>query len=489
MTGAAVAILQNVLVMLALGYCYALLAKTGIPRPPARIQIASGVLFGVSAIAGMLVPFEIEPGVFIDARTIPIILASSFCGIWASPVAGLIAGAYRYSLGGIGIFAGVGAVILATIQGLVLAWWWRNRSDGVRFIDLVSAGILAAILGVVSIFLIPDTDIRIRVLNQLAGPILIFYPIATILLGSLLVHANRMDARRVKMELDIYKRNAELERFNALLNVEIVERERLEKELVAAEKMKAVGRVTGGIAHHFNNSLQIIQGNLDILSVMINQNSIDRDRSSELVERAAASGWQAADLIKKLLIFSHGQLLSPTAIGANDVVSEIAERLRNTIASNISVSTDLADGLPDIVIDRTVLGEALVALAENARVAMDGGGTLTLKTGQVRLRHEDTGGEINLPDGDYVVLTVADDGCGAAPEIADRAFEPFFTTSDFGERAGLGLSMVYGLARQSDGTAVIESVVGKGTSVKIYLPAAKRPSPEATPGGGSDRKN
>ena len=266
------------------------------------------------------------------------------------------------------------------------------------------------------------------------------------------------------------------------LSEEIEERVRLEAALVTAEKLKAVGRITGGVAHHFNNILNVILGNLEIVQHQMASDPRGQEHQcNELIEKAVAGGWRAADITKKLLLYSRERSLLPSVFDLNALIREREEALGKLLAPDIRVSRELADGLPMVNTDRAGLGDALLAMAENARDAMDGGGTLRLNTELVHLEGREKPGDGDLLDGDYVVLAVSDDGPGMTPEVVERAFDPFFTTAD-PTRAGLGLSIVYGLARQSGGLAVIESSEGQGTTVKLFLPeAGEQEAPAAMP--------
>ncbi len=249
------------------------------------------------------------------------------------------------------------------------------------------------------------------------------------------------------------------------LTAEIAERKRLEKELVETEKVRAVNRVTGGIAHHFNNFLC---GQLTLLEVA--KETADDPAIRDLVEKASKNGWEAAALVKKLMLHSQRHILKPAPFDANDLVLEMADTLRELRDPRISIETNLADPLPTVFADRSAIDDILMALTDNARAAMADGGCLKIATASVDLRKEKEDGE--LPAARYVEISVSDDGSGMPPEVIERALEPFFTTADVGEGAGLGLSMAYGIVAQSGGRLAIESAVGKGTEVKILLPMA-----------------
>ncbi|WP_137863857.1 MULTISPECIES: ATP-binding protein [unclassified Sphingomonas] len=248
------------------------------------------------------------------------------------------------------------------------------------------------------------------------------------------------------------------------------EQERLrqaEEALRQAQKMEAVGQLTGGIAHDFNNLLAGISGAFEMIGMRLSQG-----RSRE-VEKYLAAGQgatrRAAALTHRLLAFSRRQTLSPKAVVINRLLSELVELVQRTVGPAIEVETIAAGGLWSTLVDANQLENAILNLCINARDAMPGGGKITIETGNKWLDHR-TARERGLEPGQYVTICVSDTGTGIAKEILDRVFDPFFTTKPLGEGTGLGLSMVYGFARQSQGHVRIYSEPGQGTMVCIYLP-------------------
>ena len=262
------------------------------------------------------------------------------------------------------------------------------------------------------------------------------------------------------------------------LIIDTTERVQREAELQQARKMEAVGQLTGGVAHDFNNLLSIILGNLQ----MLEEAGAEADRSPNLIESAIDASRRAADLTHRLLAFSRRQPLVPRTTDLNRLVAEMTEILARTLGETIAVTTDFGRNLPPIFVDPAQTQNALLNFAINARDAMADGGTLTIVTGTARLGEE--AGTSSPEDGSrrsrqHLMLAVSDTGTGMAPEIIERAFDPFFTTKDVGEGSGLGLSTVYGFAKQSGGHVEIRSVVGAGTTLTLYLPVAE-------PGIGND---
>jgi PAS domain S-box-containing protein len=238
-----------------------------------------------------------------------------------------------------------------------------------------------------------------------------------------------------------------------------------EDALRQSQKMEAVGQLTGGIAHDFNNLLTGITGALDLM-----QRRIAQGRTADVgryVEIAIGSAERAAALTHRLLAFSRRQPLDPRPTDVGRLVASMEDLLRRTTGEAIAFEVSLADGLWPTLCDPHQLENALLNLVINARDAMPEGGRLTVGTANVTVDEATPGG----PDlGDYVALTVADSGHGMSPEVAARAFDPFFTTKPMGQGTGLGLSMIYGFVRQSEGRVTIDSAVGRGTRVRIVLP-------------------
>jgi PAS domain S-box-containing protein len=259
----------------------------------------------------------------------------------------------------------------------------------------------------------------------------------------------------------------ELAEANARMLAEIAERERVEEALRQSQKMEAVGQLTGGLAHDFNNLLTGISGSLELLQARVAQGRIkDLDRYITVAQGAAK---RAAALTHRLLAFSRRQTLDPKPTDMNRLVAGMEELIRRTMGPEIVVEPIASGGLWVTLIDPSQLENALLNLCINARDAMLGGGRLTIETGN-RWLDDRAARERELPPGQYVTLCVSDNGTGMPPEVIERAFDPFFTTKPIGMGTGLGLSMIYGFARQSGGQVRIYSEVGQGTMVCLYLP-------------------
>lgn len=240
-----------------------------------------------------------------------------------------------------------------------------------------------------------------------------------------------------------------------------------EEALLQSQKMEAVGQLTGGIAHDFNNLLTGIVGSLDLMQTRLEQGRTEN--VSRYINAAMTSANRAAALTHRLLAFARRQPLIPKSVDTNQLVVSLEDLLRRTIGETIDLEIIASDNLWGTLCDPNQLESALLNLAINARDAMPDGGRLSIVTGNARLDGV-TADTPALAPGDYICIDVTDTGTGMSAEVAARAFDPFFTTKPIGQGTGLGLSMIYGFARQSNGHASIDSRIGQGTSVKLYLP-------------------
>ncbi|KMO17170.1 ATP-binding protein [Methylobacterium platani] len=256
----------------------------------------------------------------------------------------------------------------------------------------------------------------------------------------------------------------------------------LEEAFRQSQKMEAVGQLTGGIAHDFNNLLTGIVGSLDLLSTRLSQGRLEV--APRYIEAALTSAHRAAALTHRLLAFARRQPLDPRAVDANALVASLEDLVRRTLGETVALETRLADGLWPTLCDPNQLESAILNLAINARDAMPDGGRLTLETRNVELDAVFAAAHGDVVPGAYIRLAVTDTGTGMPPEVVRRAFDPFFTTKPLGQGTGLGLSMIYGFARQSDGHAVIASEVGRGTTVALYLPRHDRSLHDLPPDSG-----
>jgi PAS domain S-box-containing protein len=263
-------------------------------------------------------------------------------------------------------------------------------------------------------------------------------------------------------------------RFIGVLSMcqDVTERRRIEAQLAQAQKMEAVGQLTGGIAHDFNNLLTVILGNLESAGDHAGD-PVQRG----LIESAVLAGERGAELVQRLLAFARRQILQPSILDINEAVGGLTGMLRRTLGEHVEIETAVRPGLWPTLVDRAQFENALINLAVNARDAMARGGKLTIETANVHLDSDYAAQNVDVTPGDYVLLAVTDTGTGMSPEVLARALEPFFTTKEVGRGSGLGLPMIFGFVKQSDGHMKIYSEVGHGTTVRIYLPRADTAKP------------
>ena len=261
-------------------------------------------------------------------------------------------------------------------------------------------------------------------------------------------------------------------------------REAAEQALRQAQKMEAVGQLTGGVAHDFNNLLTIIIGNLGIA-----RRGVVEARAERALDNALTGANRAAQLTQRLLAFSRQQPLNPRALDVNKLILSMSDLLNRSLGENIALETIGGAGLWTVEVDASELESTLLNLALNARDAMPDGGKLTVETSNAYLDDEYCRVHDGIKPGQYVLVAVSDSGVGMPAATIERAFDPFFTTKDTGKGTGLGLSQVYGFVKQSGGHVKIYSEPGEGTTVKLYLPRFHGEEPAAPPEepAGSDR--
>tara|TARA_R110000868_G_scaffold39376_4_gene137090 strand:- start:4377 stop:10016 length:5640 start_codon:yes stop_codon:yes gene_type:complete len=258
---------------------------------------------------------------------------------------------------------------------------------------------------------------------------------------------------------------------------DITERRFAEEQLRQVHKMDAIGQLTGGIAHDFNNLLAIVQGNLELLR----ERAPDDGRLTGLINAAHGAARRGATLNQRLLAFARRQPLAPSLCNINEVVSDMAGLFARTLGDNVELRTQFAEGLWRANIDPNGLETAVLNLAINARDAMPDGGALIITTANRTYGPNNAAPDPDMPDGEYVLLRVTDSGTGMDDETLRKAFDPFYTTKGMGKGSGLGLSMVYGFARQSGGTAIVESALGQGTAISLLFPRIDAAFPSQTP--------
>jgi len=335
---------------------------------------------------------------------------------------------------------GGGAVVFAL--SLALAWW---VSRGIRR-PVAALTTAAGVMG------------SGKTLGQLIGGVRELEQVG----GALRAAAAALAHNREQLERTVEERTRELAVTNERLRAEINAREQAQAALLQAQKMEAMGQLTGGVAHDFNNLLTIASGSLEMLEARISD-----ERSLYLLRNVQSAISRGAILTTSLLAFARKQRLEPVLANLNSVILEMEEMWRRSLGPSVEIRHALASELWPVEIDVGQIETALLNIAINARDAMPGGGILLFETANVSnpLPEEVVGR-------DCVLVSVHDTGTGMSPDVVERAFEPFFTTKEVGKGTGLGLSMVFGVVHQSGGAVRLRSELGRGTTVLIYLPRA-----------------
>jgi PAS domain S-box-containing protein len=249
---------------------------------------------------------------------------------------------------------------------------------------------------------------------------------------------------------------------------DITDRKHADAQLSQAQRMEAVGQLTGGVAHDFNNMLTAILLNADVLATSVQDDTLRQ--LAEAMRRAAEHG---ADLTRRLLAFGRRQTLVPRPTDINELLSDMLPLMQRTLGEHIEIKLARGADLWPATVDRGQLESAVLNLAVNARDAMPNGGRLTIETANAELDESYAASNLDVRAGSYVMIGITDSGCGMASDVLEHVFEPFFTTKDMGKGTGLGLSMVYGFIKQSEGHVRIYSEVGVGTVVRLYLPRSR----------------
>jgi signal transduction histidine kinase/CheY-like chemotaxis protein len=318
---------------------------------------------------------------------------------------------------------------------------------------------------------------RMRLLESLGNVSLLERPLNAVTLMSTIraamrarrrqyeVHDHLLDRETFTAQLEdqVRQRTGQLERANEQLRQQISERRQVEAALQQAQKMEVIGQMTGGIAHDFNNLLTAVLGNLEL--------AIRRGKDRNILrylDGATQAAQRGAKITSQLLAFSRTQRLQTEPIDLNGIVTAMGDLLFRTIGATVRIETVLEGRLWRATADSSQIESVILNLAVNARDAMPGGGRLTITTANVA--NEDRSKPAELPTGDYVRVSVSDTGTGMTEEVLGKAFEPFYTTKPVGSGTGLGLSQVYGIAKQTGGTVTIDTQFGSGTKVSVYLP-------------------
>ena len=366
----------------------------------------------------------------------------------------------------------VGAVWLLSLLGIAAVW----LRPPLTVLDLWLIAVLTAWLfdiGLAAVLNAGRFDLGFYV-GRVYGLLATSFVLAVVLIetgrlyGRLARAAGQLRGRVGRLEANERAHLSELERANAELKAEAAERRRTEAQLAQSQKMEAIGNLTGGMAHDFNNILGVVIGNLDLVRERIGADG----ETAEILDEALEAAWRGADLTRRLLAFARRQPLRPASLDVNSLVTNTVRLLRRLLGEDVEIALGLADGIWPIVADPAQLEASLANLATNARDAMPTGGRLSVNTRNAHLDADYAERDTDVTPGDYVLIEVSDTGAGMPAETLKRIFEPFFTTKEPGKGTGLGLSMVFGFLKQSKGHVSVYSEEGVGTTFRLYLPRA-----------------
>ena len=290
------------------------------------------------------------------------------------------------------------------------------------------------------------------------------------------VTGQRKDGTLFPMELSVGETRVNGKRIFTGFVRDLTSRHKIEEELRQAQKMEAIGQLTGGLAHDFNNLLTVISGNLEMIESRLND-----EKLLTMLREAQGAAEDGAKLTGQLLAFGRKQPLNPKIVDVGQLVSGFSDLLRRSVGETIELRTIISGGSNEALVDASQLQNAILNLTLNARDAMPRGGRLSIEISRVKLDVDYAQMYPHVRTGDYVLVSVTDNGAGMSQEVKQRAFEPFFTTKSVGAGTGLGLSMVYGFAKQSGGHIQLYSEEGQGTSVRVFLPAVQYATDMASP--------
>lgn len=403
-------------------------------------SILQGLLFGTAAVLGMLRPFVLSHGLIFDGRSVVISLCSYFFGPMASAICAAMTISCRLFLGGKGTLTGVSVILTSCLVGLIFYHKrQRNKLLPPSVKELYIFGLLVHFAMLAMMFTLQLGE-AVNTLKIIALPVLLLYPLATILVGKLLSDQEK----------------------SRILN----------QKLQQAQKMESIGRLAGGVAHDFNNMLSVIMGNAELaLEKLARKRSNNEICVDDELKEIIRAGRRSADLTQQLLAFARKQDISPRNLDINSKIEVSLKMLRRLIGENIKLYWRPGEAIRTIRIDPGQLDQILANLVVNARDALGENGMIEIRTQNILMSEIDCASIENSSPGNYVLLEVLDNGKGIDRHLQAMIFEPFFTTKKFGEGTGLGLATVYGITTQNNGFLELQSEPGKGSSFRLYFPA------------------
>ncbi|MBU1410978.1 response regulator [Myxococcota bacterium] len=552
------ALLNNLTLLVSLGVLYSVILRK-FPQHPQLRGLLSGVLFGCIALLGMYTPLHLSEGPIYDGRSIILSLAGLFGGPIAGLIAALIAMAGRLSIGGVGQWVGLGVIVESTALGILLYHLSKDRPWMLRWPALWGFSFLVHV-GMVLIQLGMPADIRWQVVSQIWAPVLLLYPLVSLLLAWIFLeqraaaelenslHAHEqllqdiLDAmpnpvtyrdikghylacnrafafytghpveeilgetvkgllpdperemlgrkdtelldnpgiQHIEMKIpcadgitrDILIDRATVHRSDgtvagivAVMSDQTEARE-LEAQLRQAQKLEAVGRLAGGVAHDFNNMLGVILGQTEELLDNLDETDPRRTELEEIRQAAQRS----TELTRQLLAFARRQSVNPQLVDVGNQVTDSLRMLRRLIPENTAINYMPIDQPLTVLIDPAQFNQAVTNLVLNARDAIEKTGSITVTLVDIALKEPQAGVPVPVPAGSWIRLRVEDTGKGINSDQLEKIFEPFYTTKEIGKGTGLGLATVYGIVSQNHGFVQVNSRAGQGTTFDLFFP-------------------
>ncbi len=556
-----IGLVHNAALLVTLVYLYSVLVAPRRPTSPWQ-QLQVGVLVGSIGVAIMLTRWELEPGVAFDTRSVLLGISGLFLGTIPTITAIICTGLLRLSQGGAGMMSGLSIIVISGLVGLAWRHHRQRALSSLAWRELLLFGVVIHVIMLALLFLMP-LELALRVVRTIALPVLLIYPIATVLIGLMMAHSLKSietTAERERTAESIRKLSAVVEQSPACVVItdlegtieyvnpkftevtgytagevvgqnprvlksgrnppeiyedlwntithggvwqgelhnrkkdgtlfwerasispifaedgsilrflaikeDITEQKHLADQFRQAQKMEAIGRLAGGVAHDFNNKLQAILGSAEIALEDAHIPAPIREALTDIKQAAERS----ADLTRQLLTFARKQAYQPRVIDLNETISSMIKMLQRLIGSHIEMHWLPGQDIGKVKLDPSQLDQILANLVVNSRDAIQALGTVTIETRNVHLDRPRLIRDFTLQAGDYVTVIVSDTGCGMTREVMDNIFDPYFTTKQIGEGTGLGLPTVYGVMQQNNGAIHVESQVDVGTTVTLYFP-------------------